>query len=85
MIYFIGKGVYKRTKLFVLTGSNYGSLTDMLQYLSDCGYVDIKFVDDGRSVKNYFLTDKGVQFYRVINQYFDILGKNINSLDGLFS
>ena len=85
LIYCIGKGVTLRTRMYVFFGINYKRMTQLLDELVEKGYV-LKIPREGVTgvrPARYALTDKGVKFYRVINEYWDVLGKNINSLQFL--
>ena len=84
LINLIGHGVSVRTKMFLYVGVNYNVMGDRLQDLIRMGYVkEYSVKASGLNPKAYALTDKGVKFYRVINEYWDVLGKNINSLQFL--
>ena len=41
-------------------------LADRLKKLRDIGVIDFKYLNNNNKIKNYFLTDRGIQLYDII-------------------
>lgn len=41
-------------------------LADRLKKLQDIGVIDFKYLNNNNKIKNYFLTDRGIQLYDII-------------------